>query len=100
VHATAETYLNGLSYFRFPAVAMGILKWVDYTLSEPSFFKLMTDSTPLHLALLDEVWNIILLSRAFRMLQSHMNAVLNIFLDKHVSSFATFASIVIIDQDI
>ena len=34
---------------------MGILKWVDYTLSEPSFFKLMTDSTPLHLALLDEV---------------------------------------------
>ena len=36
-------------------VAMGILKWVDYTLSEPSFFKLMTDSTPLHLALLDEV---------------------------------------------
>lgn len=40
---------------RFPAVAMGILKWVDYTLSEPSFFKLMTDSTPLHLALLDEI---------------------------------------------
>lgn len=34
---------------------MGILKWVDYTVSDPSFFKLMTDSTPVHLSLLDEV---------------------------------------------
>ena len=50
-----QRWIKRLSYFRFPVVAMGILKWVDYTLSEPSFFKLMTDSTPLHLALLDEV---------------------------------------------
>ena len=35
--------------------ALGILKWVDCTVSDPSFFKLMTDSTPVHLALLDEV---------------------------------------------
>ena len=36
-------------------VAMGLLKWVDCTVSDPSFFKLLTDSTPVHLALLDEV---------------------------------------------
>ena len=35
--------------------SLGILKWVDCTVSDPSFFKLMTDSTPVHLALLDEV---------------------------------------------
>ncbi|KXJ05783.1 Negative elongation factor C/D, partial [Exaiptasia diaphana] len=40
---------------RYPVVAMGILKWVDYTVSDPSFFKLMTDSTPVHLSLLDEL---------------------------------------------
>jgi len=36
-------------------VAMGLLKWVDCTVCDPSFFKLLTDSTPVHLALLDEV---------------------------------------------
>ncbi|XP_048576554.1 negative elongation factor D [Nematostella vectensis] len=40
---------------RYPVVAMGILKWIDCTVSDPSFFKLMTDSTPVHLALLDEL---------------------------------------------
>ena len=40
---------------RFPVVAMGLLKWVDCTVCDPSFFKLLTDSTPVHLALLDEV---------------------------------------------
>lgn len=44
-----------LFLFRFPVVAMGLLKWVDFTVSDPSFFKLLTDSTPVHLALLDEV---------------------------------------------
>ena len=34
---------------------MGILKWVDYTVSDKSYFKLNTDHTPLHLVLLDEV---------------------------------------------
>ena len=34
---------------------MGVLKWVDYTVSDASYFKLNTDHTPLHLVLLDEV---------------------------------------------
>lgn len=42
-------------FYRFPVVAMGLLKWVDCTVCDPSFFKLLTDSTPVHLALLDEV---------------------------------------------
>lgn len=44
-----------LTFCRFPVVAMGLLKWVDCTVCDPSFFKLLTDSTPVHLALLDEV---------------------------------------------
>ncbi|XP_067904167.1 negative elongation factor C/D isoform X3 [Heterodontus francisci] len=40
---------------RFPVVAMGVLKWVDWTVSEPSYFQLQTDHTPVHLALLDEI---------------------------------------------
>lgn len=40
---------------RFPVVAMGVLKWVDWTVSEPRYFQLQTDHTPIHLALLDEV---------------------------------------------
>ena len=35
--------------------AVGLLKYIEYTVSEPSYFKLNTDHTPLHLVLLDEV---------------------------------------------
>uniref|UniRef100_A0A6G1SG95 Negative elongation factor C/D n=1 Tax=Aceria tosichella TaxID=561515 RepID=A0A6G1SG95_9ACAR len=42
-------------YVKIPVVAMGILVWVKYTVSEPSYFKLTTDHTPIHLALLDEI---------------------------------------------
>lgn len=45
-----------VSVCRFPVVAMGVLKWVDWTVSEPRYFQLQTDHTPVHLALLDEVW--------------------------------------------
>lgn len=34
---------------------MGVLKWVDWTVSEPRYFQLQTDHTPVPLALLDEV---------------------------------------------
>ena len=40
---------------RVPVVAMGVLRWIDWTVSEPSYFKLLTDHTPIHLALLDEI---------------------------------------------
>lgn len=40
---------------KIPIVAMGILRWVKYTVSEPSYFQLSTDHTPIHLALLDEI---------------------------------------------
>ena len=36
-------------------VAMGLLKWIDMTVSAKSYFTLNTDHTPLHLVLLDEV---------------------------------------------
>ncbi|BFZ13494.1 hypothetical protein BsWGS_16533 [Bradybaena similaris] len=40
---------------KFPVVGMGVLHWVDLTVSEPNFFKLNTDHTPLHLVLVDEI---------------------------------------------
>uniref|UniRef100_T1J261 Negative elongation factor D n=1 Tax=Strigamia maritima TaxID=126957 RepID=T1J261_STRMM len=40
---------------RFPVVAIGVVRWVDYVVSDSSYFKLTTEHTPLHLALLDEV---------------------------------------------
>lgn len=36
-------------------IAYGVLRWVDYTVSDASYFKLNTDHTPLHLVLIDEV---------------------------------------------
>ena len=40
---------------RYPVVAVGVLRWVDYTVSDSSYFKLTTEHTPLHLALIDEI---------------------------------------------
>lgn len=40
---------------KMPVVAMGILHWVKHTVSEPSYFQLSTDHTPIHLAFLDEI---------------------------------------------
>uniref|UniRef100_A0A8C5FQB8 Negative elongation factor complex member C/D n=1 Tax=Gadus morhua TaxID=8049 RepID=A0A8C5FQB8_GADMO len=54
VRGTKEASLSGC-LLRFPVVAMGVLKWVDWTVSEPRYFQLQTDHTPVHLALLDEI---------------------------------------------
>ncbi|CAH1284888.1 unnamed protein product [Diabrotica balteata] len=40
---------------KFPVVSIGIIRWVECTVTEPSYFKLSTEHTPIHLALLDEV---------------------------------------------
>ncbi|KAG9509055.1 Negative elongation factor D, partial [Fragariocoptes setiger] len=43
------------SYLRIPVVAMGILLWVKNTVTEPNYFQLSTEHTPIHLAFLDEI---------------------------------------------
>lgn len=43
---------------RFPVVGVGIIRWVENTVTESSYFKLSTDSCPMHLAILDEVANV------------------------------------------
>lgn len=43
---------------RFPVVGVGVIRWVETTVTEPSYFKLSTDSCPLHLAIVDEVANV------------------------------------------
>lgn len=43
---------------RFPVVSVGLVRWVECIVKEPSYFKLSTESTPTHLALLDEVVSI------------------------------------------
>ncbi|XP_070575562.1 negative elongation factor D-like [Ptychodera flava] len=42
---------------RYPLVAVGVLFWVEETVADPSYFQRMTDHTPIHLALLDEISN-------------------------------------------
>lgn len=36
-------------------MSVGVIRWVECTVTEPSYFKLSTEHTPIHLALLDEV---------------------------------------------
>jgi negative elongation factor C/D len=36
-------------------VSIGVLRWIEATVTEPSYFKLQTEHTPIHVALLDEI---------------------------------------------
>lgn len=40
---------------RYPVVSVGVVRWVEYTVTEPSYFKLNIEHCPIHLAMLDEV---------------------------------------------
>ena len=40
---------------RHPIVSMGVLRWVEYTLTDPTFFEEAAESSSLFLVLLDEV---------------------------------------------
>ncbi|XP_033222930.1 negative elongation factor D [Belonocnema kinseyi] len=40
---------------RYPVVSVGVIRWVECTVTEPSYFKLCTEHCPIHLAVLDEV---------------------------------------------
>lgn len=46
------------SCIKFPVVGVGLIRWIEATVTEPSFFKLCTESTPIHLAILDEIANV------------------------------------------
>lgn len=46
------------SCIRFPVVGVGLIRWIENCVLEKSFFKLCTESTPIHLAILDEVANV------------------------------------------
>ena len=41
---------------RFPVCALGVCHWVKNVVTEKTYFQLSTEHTPLHLALLDEVF--------------------------------------------
>jgi hypothetical protein len=43
------------SLTRYPVVSVGVIRWVECTVTEPSYFKLSTEHTPVHIALLDEI---------------------------------------------
>ncbi|CAF1011756.1 unnamed protein product [Brachionus calyciflorus] len=53
-----------------PVVAIGVLKWVELIIIDPSYFKLNTDGSPIHLILLDEIAQLhpLLHSRIFTLL--------------------------------
>lgn len=43
---------------KVPVVGVGVIRWIENTVTEPSYFKLSTDTCPTHLAILDEVASI------------------------------------------
>jgi negative elongation factor C/D len=40
---------------RVPVVSIGLLKWIEQIILDPSYFKLNTDGSPIHLIILDEI---------------------------------------------
>ena len=43
---------------RHPVVSMGVLRWVEFTLTDPTFFEVAAESSALFLVLLDEVGHV------------------------------------------
>ena len=44
-----------LNLIRFPVVSMGLLKWVSECMAEKNYAKVITESSPLQIVMLDEV---------------------------------------------
>ena len=44
-----------LNPIRFPVVSMGLLKWVSECMTEKNYAKVITESSPLQIVMLDEV---------------------------------------------
>lgn len=42
-------------YIKHPVVSMGVLRWVEFTLTDPTFFEVAAESSALFLVLLDEI---------------------------------------------
>ena len=42
---------------RCAVVSIGIMKWIELTILDPSYFKINSDSSPIHLFILDEIVN-------------------------------------------
>ena len=70
---------------RYPVLAMGIVYWVDCMVQDPTFFQRLTDNTPVHLLLLDEVS---LFTHVFFLLQILLHLQI---INKLVLSFCTYA---------
>lgn len=39
----------------YPVVSIGVMRWIELIILDPSYFKLNTDGSPIHLILLDEI---------------------------------------------
>jgi hypothetical protein len=42
-------------FCRFPIVAACVLRWIEFRIFDPSYFKLDQGTTPVHLIIIDEV---------------------------------------------
>jgi len=49
-----EKKLNSVSS-SFPIVAASVLRWIEFRIFDPSYFKLDQGTTPVHLIIIDEV---------------------------------------------
>ena len=46
---------KNLVFPRFPIVAACVLRWIEFRIFDPSYFKLDQGTTPVHLIIIDEV---------------------------------------------
>lgn len=53
------------SRFRYPIVSMGVLRWLESTLIEPSFFEVSAETSSLFLVLVDEIASLNPLQHSF-----------------------------------
>ena len=54
-HFLTTHYTHVCPLLRYPIVSLGVLRWVEHTLSDLTFFEEAAESSPLFLVLLDEV---------------------------------------------
>ena len=57
-HFHCESNGQGIIIFcRFPIVAACVLRWIEFRIFDPSYFKLDQGTTPVHLIIIDEVFS-------------------------------------------
>lgn len=80
VRLRERTYYNKIDCsHRYPIVSMGVFRWVEATVVEPSFFEVSAETSSLFLVLLDEVQAILLIPLSFLIFVFYLDGIISFF---------------------